>query len=246
MTSSRLSFTSLTSLVLVLFVFVRRLASGSAPNITYTLSENTTIGTRLGDVASNSGLASVYSEADRSRFTFSFLSSSIDFLSLNRTSGAIGVSGPIDRSSICPYADVCQLTADVVVAPIYQVVRLLVVLTSANRHAPAFPVPDVRLNVTRNAAPGTIWTLPEADDPDGGVDGVQGYRLTQLFPVTSSSAFALAVVKMSDGSDDVRLKLMTSLDSLVSGPDVRCSHEYEFSCWSMVVDRLLFDRQTIH
>jgi len=218
MEGERIRVIVMTSLILVFYCLVTVSESSVAPNITYRFSEDTSIGTQIGNVMLDSGLSTAYSPTVQSQFTFSFLlPSSIDFLSIDRKSGVIRVSTAIDRSAICPYADVCQLSIDIRITPIIQVVHLLVVLLSANRHSPSFPVPIVRLNVTANAAPGLTWMLPEADDPDGGVDGVQSYQLTQLSPVPlSSQAFSLKVVKLPDGSDDIRLMLMTSLNRQVS------------------------------
>lgn len=224
MTSSAVKRLLPTLIATLMFAFSCRIsgvdAAAVAPNITYRLSEDMAIGAQVGDLMSDAGLLTTYPSDERSQFTFSFLpTSTISFLSVDRKSGVLRVSAAIDRSSLCPYADICQLSADVVVAPIFQILRLLIVLLSANRHAPSFPISVFRLNVTASTVPGSMWTLPDADDPDGGVDGVQSYQLKQVFPVLSSSSsptFALAVVKLSDGSDDVRLRLMTTLDRRVS------------------------------
>jgi len=82
---------------------------------------------------------------------------------------------------------------------------------SVNRHAPRFPVSRVDYTVPANVPTGTVWTLPAADDPDGGLQGVQTYRIAS--PPTST--FALSVVLLPDGSRDIQLRLLQSLNRSV-------------------------------
>jgi len=132
---------------------------------------------------------------------------------VNEVTGVLVLSSSLDRASLCPYADLCRLVVDVVVRPseVFQIVRVTVVVMSVNRNAPRYPVPLVEYDVPANAAPGTVWTLPAADDPDGGAEGVQTYRIAP--PPTST--FALNVVLLPDGSRDVQLRLLKSLNRSV-------------------------------
>ena len=82
---------------------------------------------------------------------------------------------------------------------------------SVNRHAPRFSRQRVELDVAVNARPGTAWPLPAADDPDGGAEGVQTYRIAP--PATST--FALDVVLLPDGSREIHLRLLKSLNRSV-------------------------------
>jgi len=94
---------------------------------------------------------------------------------------------------------------------LFQIIRVTVSVLSVNRHAPRFPVPRVDYSVPANTPPGTVWTLPAADDPDGGLEGVQTYRIAP--PPTST--FALNVVLLPDGSRYIQLRLLQSLNRSV-------------------------------
>lgn len=103
-------------------------AANSIPNVTYRISEDSPLGTRLGGVNGNvlvdSGLTDQTGAGNSSSVSFSFfplVTSSSDFLSIDNRSGVISVSGLIDRAAICPYADVCQVAFDVLVRPSLQV-----------------------------------------------------------------------------------------------------------------------------
>lgn len=162
-----------------------------------------------GDVKVDSGLAVAYRPevVDRMRFR---LRSSSDQVRVNEVTGVMILSSALDRASLCPYADVCRLVADVVVRPseVFQIVRVTVLVLSVNRHAPRYPAPRVQYDVPANAPPGTAWALPAADDPDGGAEGVQTYRIAP--PPTST--FTLDVILLPDGSRDVHLRLLKSLN----------------------------------
>jgi len=160
----------------------------------------------------DSGLATAYRPevVDRMRFR---LRERSEHVRVNEVSGVMVLSSALDRASLCPYADVCRVVADVVVRPseVFQIVRVTVLVLGVNRHAPRYPSPSVQFTVPANAPPGTVWALPAADDPDGGAEGVQTYRIAP--PPTST--FALNVVLLPDGSRDVHLRLMKSLNRSV-------------------------------
>jgi len=166
-----------------------------------------------GNVKVDSGLVSAYSPEVVGRMRFRLRSTS-DKVRVNEVTGVLVLSSPLDRASLCPYADVCRLVADVVVRPseAFHIVRVTVAVLSVNRHAPRFPGPRVQLDVPLSARPGTVWALPAADDPDGGVEGVQSYRIAP--PPTST--FALDVVLLPDGSREVRLRLLKNLNRSVT------------------------------
>jgi len=95
---------------------------------------------------------------------------------------------------------------------VFQIVRVTVDVLSVNRHAPRFPRSRVHLSVPVAARPGAAWALPAADDPDGGREGVQTYRLE---PPTASATFALDVVRLPDDSREIRLRLVQTLNRSV-------------------------------
>ena len=97
---------------------------------------------------------------------------------------------------------------------VFHIVRVTVDVLSVNRHAPRFPTPRVQLDVPANSPPGTVWSLPAADDPDGGVEGVQTYRIAPA-PPTTTSTFRLDVVVLPDGSREIQLRLLQSLNRSV-------------------------------
>jgi len=97
------------------------------------------------------------------------------------------------------------------VGQVFQIVRVTLDVLSVNRHAPRFPSPRVQFTVSATARPGTVWSLPAADDPDGGRDGVQTYRIAP--PPTDT--FALDVVLLPDGSREIQLRLLKSLNRSV-------------------------------
>jgi len=165
-----------------------------------------------GDVKVDSGLSTAYppTVVDRMRFRLRRASEQVR---VNETTGVLILSTSLDRATLCPYLDLCHIAVEIVVSPseAFQIIRVTVVVLSVNRHAPRFSEPFVEYDVPANTAPGTVWTLPTADDPDGGAEGVQTYRIAP--PPTST--FALVEVLLPDGSRDIRLRLLKSLNRSV-------------------------------
>jgi len=166
----------------------------------------------IGDIKVDSGLATAYEPdvVNRMRFRLRFASQQVR---VHEVTGVMVLSLALDRATLCPYADLCRVVADVVVRPshVFHIVRVTVVILSVNRHAPRYPAPSVEFDVPANAPPGTVWALPAADDPDGGAEGVQTYRIAS--PPTSP--FGLDVVLLPDGSRDIHLRLLKSLNRSV-------------------------------
>ena len=166
----------------------------------------------IGDVKTDSGLAIAYPPEVVARMRFR-LRIAREQVRVNERTGVVVLSSALDRAALCPYADHCRLVADVLVRPseVFHIIRVTVVVLGVNRHAPRFPAPRVDYDLSASAPPGTVWALPAADDPDGGRQGVQTYRIAP--PPTQT--FALDVVVLPDGSRDLHLRLLKSLNRSV-------------------------------
>ena len=200
-------------LVSVLLTLCQPTASTNSSRVlNYNLYEARPNGTFIGNVKTDSSLAKSYSSADLASMWFTLRLPST-YMTINATTGVLRSSKVIDRSVICPYLDTCDLTVDVEVMPVqfFQIYRVVVRVLSINAHSPTFIPSSVVLTISETTPPRTEFALPSADDPDGGVDGVQKYNLVTV----AQGTFQLVVSDLVDGSNDVRLQLMTMLDRSV-------------------------------
>jgi len=126
------------------------------------------------------------------------------FFSIDTQSGILRVAQLFDRDVICAYQDSCKQNLEVQLrtSTSFQIIKLVIDVTDVNDHSPLFTPAVMLLNISEQTVQGTEFLLPSADDPDGGVDGVQSYSIVQ-----PNVHFELVVNQLADGSDDVRLRL---------------------------------------
>ena len=173
----------------------------------------------------------------RHRFTFRHPSAHpYRLFSVDERRGVIRTAQTIDRETVCRGGGVggqsggppmgspsstsssCALTLDVIVRPSPSVVKVVVNVLDVNDHSPRFSADRLTIAVTESTLPGALFLLPTADDADGGVLGVQEYRLVWNDDDGGGGTggavlpFELRVTDQPDGSKDVRLRLTGSLD----------------------------------
>ena len=132
-----------------------------------------------------------------------------DLFTLNSDSGIIRTGAVIDRERLCVgvRTSSCVVRLDVAILPRFDVVSVDVEIADVNDHAPAFGAGNAtvaRHVIESAAAPGPVFLLPVAVDPDDGDNGAVEY---QLLPATSP--FRLAA---SQTTDELTVELVESLD----------------------------------
>ncbi|XP_068508331.1 protocadherin alpha-6 isoform X13 [Syngnathus scovelli] len=158
--------------VLALFLFVR---SASA-QLRYSISEELNEGTFVGNVAKDLGieLASIKQRG------FRIMSSSSERLfKVNENDGALYANRIIDREEICKESSACLINIKTVLDNPMEVHYITVEIIDINDHSPTFPEKTKRLEIFESALPGAKYQLQNAYDPDGGVNSVQQYKISQ-------------------------------------------------------------------
>lgn len=181
----------------------------------YNISEEMEAGSIIGDFKRD------YYFADRGRpapghdlsdLRFAFRSPS-KYFRIDSVTGVIRTTRRIDREQLCARQSVScdpyDQTIDVIVTPTqhFSLAKVRVAVIDVNDNAPAFPVDEMALDVWDNSPQGALFSVPYAEDPDGGVFAVQNYTL-----VGGQGRFELKVTDLLDGSHDVRIKLLTRLE----------------------------------
>uniref|UniRef100_A0A3Q3A6S5 Cadherin domain-containing protein n=1 Tax=Kryptolebias marmoratus TaxID=37003 RepID=A0A3Q3A6S5_KRYMA len=177
----------------VVAVFLWSVASAQ---LRYSISEEVSEGTVVGNIAKDLGLDK---NALKSR-KYRVVSVAADHLfHLNENDGILYVSRKIDREEVC-----AQNSASVINNPL-KLYRIDVEILDVNDNAPLFSTKLQNLYIAESTLPGVKFALSEAADADMGRNGVGTYKLSQ------NEHFSLAVNKAGD-SVSAELVLQKALD----------------------------------
>ncbi|XP_053253340.1 protocadherin gamma-A6-like isoform X10 [Podarcis raffonei] len=128
------------------------------------------------------------------------------YFALNYNSGHLQTTERIDREEICAWAEKCKLNFQVIVESKRKLYGVEVEVTDINDNAPHFPPGELEVKINEISIKGSRFPLPDATDPDLGVNSVQNYQLT------GSVYFSLDVQTGENGPKHAELVLEKSLD----------------------------------
>uniref|UniRef100_A0A7N5JQ38 Protocadherin gamma-C4 n=1 Tax=Ailuropoda melanoleuca TaxID=9646 RepID=A0A7N5JQ38_AILME len=125
---------------------------------------------------------------------------------LNPRSGSLVTAGRIDREELCDRSPKCVVSLEILLEDKVKIFGVEVEIIDVNDNAPNFGTEQREIKVAENESPGTRFPLPEAFDPDVGVNSLQGYQLS------SNVHFSLDVQSGADGIKYPELVLELALD----------------------------------
>ncbi|XP_035979315.1 protocadherin gamma-A4-like [Halichoerus grypus] len=125
---------------------------------------------------------------------------------LNPRSGSLVTAGRIDREELCDRSPKCVVSLEILLEDKVKIFGVEVEIIDVNDNAPSFGTEQREIKVAENESPGTRFPLPEAFDPDVGVNSLQGYQLS------SNVHFSLDVQSGADGIKYPELVLELALD----------------------------------
>ncbi|XP_043106929.1 protocadherin gamma-C5-like isoform X9 [Puntigrus tetrazona] len=128
------------------------------------------------------------------------------YFDVDLTSGALVVIQTMDRESMCGGSLRCHTRIQISLQNPLEMHSVTVEIVDVNDNAPHFPSRNTSLEISEAAAPGTIFRLESAHDPDVGVNSLRAYFLSQ------NDRFMLKVETKSDGSKFPILVLNKPLD----------------------------------
>ncbi|XP_023791920.1 protocadherin gamma-C5-like [Cyanistes caeruleus] len=120
--------------------------------------------------------------------------------------GVLLLDGRLDREALCGQSPTCSLHLQLVMENPLQLHRVEVDVLDVNDNAPQFPKPEVVLEITEVANPGTRLPLEVAEDPDMGSNSISTYELSP------SKHFALSINVRGDGVKMPEIVLEKALD----------------------------------
>ncbi|PKU33796.1 protocadherin gamma-c5-like [Limosa lapponica baueri] len=120
--------------------------------------------------------------------------------------GVLLLDSRLDREALCGQSPTCSLHLQLVMENPLQLHRVEVDILDVNDNAPQFPKPEVVLEITEVANPGTRLPLEVAEDPDMGSNSISTYELSP------SQHFALSINVRGDGVKMPEIVLEKALD----------------------------------
>ncbi|KAM4834243.1 protocadherin-10 isoform 1-T1 [Thomomys bottae] len=179
------------------------MAAGVASQLHYTVQEEQEHGAFVGNIAEDLGLDITKLSARRFQ---TVPNSRSPYLDVNLETGVLFVNEKIDREQICRQSPACVLHLEVFLENPLELFRVEIEVLDINDNPPAFPEPDLTLEISESATPGTRFPLESAFDPDVGTNALRDYQ------ITPNSYFSLDVQTQGDGGRFAELVLEKPLD----------------------------------
>ncbi|XP_009561725.2 protocadherin alpha-6-like [Cuculus canorus] len=143
--------------------------------VRYSVPEEAKVGTVVGRVAQELGLEAGEAEARRLRLVAQGRRASVE---VSGASGALVVSGRLDREELCGKSAPCALRLEVLLERPLRVFHVELEVTDINDNAPLFPAARKNLSIAELSLPGSRFPLEGASDADIGANAQLSYTLS--------------------------------------------------------------------
>jgi len=192
-------------------LFVQCQGPATVLEVQYVFSEESPIGTVVGNVVEDANLAELYDVDTLRQLRFRFLKQLPDnVFDVDSETGVIRASGRVDRETLCSPLELaddetCDVRLDVVLQPLafFRIIRVTVVVADMNDHAPSFTDGELTVTVPESTGVESTLLVPEATDLDGAEFGVQSYNL-----VSDADRFMLTAAERRDDNDRFKARLI--------------------------------------
>ncbi|XP_053768326.1 protocadherin gamma-A11 isoform X6 [Desmodus rotundus] len=191
------------SRLVLLCIFLGTLRESGAGQIRYSVPEETNKGFFVGNISKDLGLEPWELAERRVRIVSR---GKTQLFALHPRSGSLITAGRIDREELCETMSSCFLNMEILVEDTLKIYGVEVEIMDINDNAPSFREEEIEIKVSEHATPGSRFPLPNARDPDVGMNALQRYQLNP------NSYFSLQVRDRTDGAKNPELVLEGSLD----------------------------------
>uniref|UniRef100_A0A8C5LVV1 Protocadherin-20 n=1 Tax=Leptobrachium leishanense TaxID=445787 RepID=A0A8C5LVV1_9ANUR len=186
--------------------------SSRASELLYTIHEGLPKGVLIGNIVQDLQLG-FFTDPPLS-FSLASKGLSGKYVALNNRTGVLSTSADeLDRETLCPQSlglQDCVLLLDIIILPqeYFRLIKVKISILDINDNIPQFPVTQIFISVSENAPVNTRLAIEHpAYDPDGGINGVQTYKLVDYYGV-----FTLDVEENESGERTPYLIIMGPLD----------------------------------
>ncbi|KAA0703882.1 Protocadherin gamma-A5 [Triplophysa tibetana] len=171
--------------------------------IRYSIPEEMSVGSIVGNIASDLGLEPKRLITGKARV---FTAESSEYIGLDKENGHLIIKSKIDREELCGEISACSISFDVILDNPMELYRVTVDIQDINDNSPAFPKSKIEKNISELAVHSARFPLESAIDPDVGVNSLQKYS---LYP---TDHFKLNVQSGASGNKHVEMILHSPLD----------------------------------
>ncbi|XP_029959463.1 protocadherin alpha-8-like isoform X6 [Salarias fasciatus] len=181
---------------------VFHLWEGAAAQIVYPITEESSSGTTVGNLAKDLHLDVQQLETRG----FQISGPNARYFEVDVKTGTLLVKDRIDREKLCSRNAKCSLEVEAIVNSPLNLYRFEVKIVDINDNTPSFRTPEIVLNVSEFAFPGEKFALPKAFDADVESNSVKSYKLSQ------NEHFTLEIQNSGEPSMSVEMVLHKALD----------------------------------
>ncbi|KFO38039.1 Protocadherin-10 [Fukomys damarensis] len=185
-------------MIVLLFFALLWMVEGVFSQLHYTVQEEQDHGTFVGNIAEDLGLDITKLSARRFQ---TVPNSRTPYLDLNLETGVLYVNEKIDREQICKQSPSCVLHLEVFLENPLELFRVEIEVLDINDNPPSFPEPDLTVEISESATPGTRFPLESAFDPDVGTNSLRDYE------ITPNSYFSLVYIHGNQKNDNKIIKM---------------------------------------
>nr|XP_020447287.1 protocadherin Fat 4-like [Monopterus albus] len=187
----------------VLFFITLYFAIPVFGQVSYTINEEMSLGSVVGNVAEDLGLDAKRLKSRNARVYFG---DSSEYVELNRATGVLLIKERIDREALCAQTMPCVVHFQIILEKPIEFYRILLDILDINDNPPTFEKSDIKFKLSESAVTGAKFDLEGAVDFDVGSNGLQTYVLEP------TDNFALKLHNQADGSSTVEMILKQPLD----------------------------------
>ncbi|XP_039630282.1 protocadherin alpha-4-like isoform X12 [Polypterus senegalus] len=172
-------------------------------HLRYSIQEESTSGTIIGNIIKDLGLDIKNLEGRGFRV---ISGSKQQLLQVNRKTGALFINEIIDREVLCEKDKDCFISIKIVIENPLEIHEAEIEIVDINDNSPAFPEKAISLEILESSPLGSRFPLEGAYDPDCGVNSLKLYELSQ------NDRFILQIKEGSKKSKVPVLVLQKALD----------------------------------
>ncbi|XP_049324714.1 protocadherin gamma-A11-like isoform X38 [Astyanax mexicanus] len=183
--------------------FVVLSAHSSLGQVSYSIPEEMSKGSMVGNIAQDLGLDLKRLQSGKARI---FTEDSTEYIELNKERGVLLIKEKIDRESLCAKTTPCALHIQVILENPMELYYITVEVTDINDNAPLFQTEEISFEISESAVTGARFTLERAIDVDVGANGLKSYSLKP------TDHFVLELQNQAGGDKRVQMVLQKPLD----------------------------------
>ncbi|XP_043925518.1 protocadherin gamma-C3-like [Protopterus annectens] len=190
------------ALVQVTWMFILAFSCVST-QMRYTVLEEKEPRTYIGNVATDMSLK-IKTLPHRNVHIVS--STQSQYFDIEPVTGKLLIKDRIDREQLCGINSVCLVNIEIMLENPIELYHVEINILDINDNPPVFAEHEIVLNISENVAPGAIFRVERAYDPDIGTNSVRAYQLSE------NKHFILRNPNLKDSNEFPELVLERALD----------------------------------